>query len=70
MSLLEEMGTRWRERSARGGFYQVLLVRTADSDKGSPPPLPSPPHRLLKTILDVKDLPLVLRTGITQGEES
>lgn len=51
-----------------------LLSGPAGQDRGQrqrePPPLPSPPHRLLKTILDVKDLPLVLRTGITQGEES
>lgn len=32
LSLLEVMGTRWRELSAREASYQVLVVRTMDSD--------------------------------------
>lgn len=46
---------------------QVLVVRTVDSDKGA-----RHRHRLPKATFDIdfRDLPLVLRTGITQGEES
>lgn len=64
-SLQEVMETRWRELSAREASSQVLVVRTVDSDKGAR-------HRLPKDTFDIdfRDLPLVLRTGITQGEES
>lgn len=45
-----------------------LLSGPAGQDRGQRQR--EPPRRLLKTTLDVKDLPLVLRTGITQVEES